>query len=90
MAPFSQVVFRINDSAAGLQAAMAGSGVALGRSSLVMGDLNAGRLIRPFGQTQSNPLAYYIVQLSRSEPSVVTQVFKDWLLDTARDPWPEV
>lgn len=83
-------VLKINDSAAGLQAAMAGSGVALGRSSLVMGDLNAGRLIRPFGQAQSSPLAYYTVQISKSEPSVAAQAFKDWLLETARDPWPEV
>ncbi|MFK3797173.1 LysR substrate-binding domain-containing protein [Pseudomonas sp. NPDC088444] len=82
-------VLRITDSAAGLQAAMAGSGVALGRSSLVMGDLNAGRLIRPFGDAQSSPLAYYIVQIAKTEASVAAQAFKEWLLETARDPWPE-
>ncbi|MFY1664326.1 LysR substrate-binding domain-containing protein [Pseudomonas sp. Pseu.R1] len=82
-------VLKINDSAAGLQAAMAGSGVALGRSSLVMGDLNAGRLVRPFGEAQTSPLAYYVVHISKSEPSVAAQAFKDWLLDAVRHPWPE-
>ncbi|MFS2157951.1 LysR substrate-binding domain-containing protein [Pseudomonas sp. Pseusp122] len=65
-------VLRINDSAAALQAAIAGSGVALGRSSLVMADLSAGRLVRPFGDAQPSPL------------SVAAQVFKDWLLESAQ------
>jgi LysR family glycine cleavage system transcriptional activator len=86
--PVGSRVLRINDSAAGLQAAMAGSGVALGRSSLAMADLNAGRLIRPFGDAQPSPLAYYIVQISKAPLSVAAQAFKDWLLEAAQDPWP--
>jgi DNA-binding transcriptional LysR family regulator len=39
----------IDDSAAVIRAAIAGGGVALGRSALVAGDLAEGRLVRPFG-----------------------------------------
>ncbi|WP_285349498.1 LysR substrate-binding domain-containing protein [Pseudomonas sp. ME-P-057] len=88
--PAESRVLRINDSAAGLQAAMAGSGVALGRSSLAIGDLKAGRLVRPFGEEQPSPLAYYVVQVSKASLSVAAQAFKDWLLESARDPWPEI
>ncbi|MDW8844374.1 LysR substrate-binding domain-containing protein [Erwinia sp. MMLR14_017] len=81
-------VLRINDSAAGLQAAMAGSGVALGRSSLVTADLQAGRLVRPFGDAQSSPLAYYLVEIAKAQPSAAAHSFKEWLLESAQDPWP--
>lgn len=81
-------VLKINDSAAGLQAAMAGSGVALGRSSLVMADLQAGRLVRPFGDAQSSPLAYYLVEIAKAQPSAAARSFKEWLLESAQDPWP--
>lgn len=77
---------RINDSAAGLQAAMAGSGVALGRSSLVMADLEAGRLVRPFGEAQASPLCYYIVQPKGMQASAAAQAFIDWLTATAKNP----
>ncbi|WLS81009.1 LysR substrate-binding domain-containing protein [Erwinia pyri] len=80
----------MRDSAAGLQAAMAGSGVALGRSSLVMADLQAGRLVRPFGDAQSSPLAYYLVQIAKAQPSAAAQSFKEWLLESARDANPLV
>ena len=82
-------VLRINDSAAALQAAMAGSGVALGRSSLVMADLAAGRLVRPFGEAQPSPLAYYIVQVAKGPTSVAAQAFKEWLLEAVQEPWPK-
>ena len=41
---------QINDSAAVIQAAIAGNGVALGRTTLVARDLAEGRLVRPFGR----------------------------------------
>lgn len=75
---------RINDSAAVLQAAMAGSGVALGRSSLVMADLKAGRLVRPFGAAQVSPLSYFIVQPKGAQASPAAQAFIDWLRTTAK------
>lgn len=70
----------INDSAAALQAAIAGSGVALGRSSLATDDLACGRLVRPFGEAQISPLSYYIVQVEKAPLSVAAQTFKEWLL----------
>jgi LysR family glycine cleavage system transcriptional activator len=48
---------QVNDSAAAFNAAIAGSGVALGRSVLVVDDLAGGRLVRPFGQAQASEFA---------------------------------
>lgn len=53
---------RINDSAAVLQAAIAGAGVALGRTTLVASDLATGRLVRPFGKALLPELSYYIIE----------------------------
>ena len=44
-----------------LQAAIDGQGVALARSQLVIDDLRAGRLIRPFEVEKLAPMAYYFV-----------------------------
>jgi len=75
---------RINNSAAVLQAAIDGLGVALGRSVMVRDDLAAGRLVRPFGDRGSVPaLAYYVVH--RPEAGAMPQVaaFRDWLREEA-------
>ena len=78
---------RINNSAAVLQAAIDGHGVALGRSVMVRDDLAAGRLVRPFGARGQMPaLAYYVVH--RPEAAALPQVaaFRDWLVrEAARD-----
>ncbi|NWD04850.1 transcriptional regulator GcvA [Pseudomonas gingeri] len=71
---------QINDSAAVMQTAISGNGVALGRSSLVAADLAAGRLVRPFGEALSCELAYYIVQRQGVEASPAVEAFKQWLL----------
>jgi LysR family transcriptional regulator, glycine cleavage system transcriptional activator len=75
---------QINDSAAVIQAAISGNGVALGRSSLVFSDLAAGRLIRPFGENMPCDFAYYIIQREDTpqEPAVVA--FMAWLLEEAQ------
>jgi LysR family glycine cleavage system transcriptional activator len=74
---------QINDSAAVIQAAVAGNGVALGRTSLVARDLAEGRLVRPFGDDLAYDFAYYIVHRPHvaNEPGVVA--FKEWLLAEA-------
>ncbi|MGY2290678.1 transcriptional regulator GcvA [Pseudomonas sp. SDO528_S397] len=74
---------QINDSAAVMQAAIAGNGVALGRSSLVAGDLAAGRLVRPFGAAQPCELAYYLVQREGVAPTPAVEAFKAWALTQA-------
>jgi LysR family glycine cleavage system transcriptional activator len=74
---------QINDSAAVIQAAIAGNGVALGRTTLVARDLAEGRLVRPFGDAQAYDFAYYIVHRreNAAEPAIVA--FRAWLLAEA-------
>lgn len=76
---------RINDSAAVIQAVIAGSGVALGRSTLAADDLAAGRVVRPFGEAQTFEFAYYVVgkKLSFARPGVAA--LRDWLVEEARE-----
>jgi len=75
---------RINNSAAVLQAAIDGMGVALGRSVMVRDDLAAGRPVRPFGKRGVLPaLAYYAVHRAEAEPRREVAAFRDWLLEEA-------
>ncbi|USG62388.1 transcriptional regulator GcvA [Sneathiella marina] len=77
-----------NDSSMVLTAAMAGQGVALGRSTLAADDLIAGRLVRPFNQ---QPLkaghAYYIVCPEEKADRPRIAAFRTWLMkEAAMDP----
>ncbi|CAM2155008.1 LysR family transcriptional regulator, glycine cleavage system transcriptional activator [Pararobbsia alpina] len=74
---------QINDSAAAYQTAIAGNGVALGRTTLVEHDLQEGRLVQPFDMVQRCELAYYLVHRKSAEnlPSVIA--FKEWLIEEA-------
>lgn len=77
---------RINNSAAVLQAAMDGQGLALARSVMVKDDLAAGRLIRPFADKGLDcPLtqAYYVVYRPECGELGKVQAFRDWLLSEA-------
>jgi LysR family glycine cleavage system transcriptional activator len=74
---------QINDSAAVIQATIAGSGVALGRTTLVERDLAAGRLVRPFGEALYCDFAYYIVHRRESGAAPGIAAFKEWLLSEA-------
>jgi len=71
---------QINDSAAVIQAVIAGGGVALGRSVLVADDLAAGRVVRPFGDAQAFDFAYYIVGKEDKLNSAPVAAFRDWIL----------
>ncbi|WP_027584922.1 transcriptional regulator GcvA [Bradyrhizobium sp. Ai1a-2] len=70
---------QINDSAAAYQAAMNGSGVALGRTTLVALDMEAGRLVRPFGEAINCELAYYVVHRPGADGDPGIAAFKDWI-----------
>ena len=76
------------DASMVLQAAVEGQGVALGRSALAGNDLEAGRLVQPFGPAISSDYRYYIVYpLQHAERPKLRQ-FRDWLLEetaTERD-----
>jgi LysR family glycine cleavage system transcriptional activator len=71
---------QINDSCAAIRTAIAGNGVALGRTSLVAEDLAEGLLVRPFGEELDCPLAYYIVHRQQDEGDRAISAFQDWLL----------
>ncbi|MGY3615140.1 transcriptional regulator GcvA [Bradyrhizobium sp. USDA 10063] len=74
---------QINDSAAAYQAAMNGSGVALGRTTLVALDLEAGRLVCPFGDAMSCELGYYVVHRPGADGDPGIAAFKDWICTEA-------
>lgn len=66
-----------------IDAALAGQGVALGRSSLVADDLAAGRLVRPFELEFTSSFAYYLAVPKGVKPSARVEAFRDWLLEQA-------
>jgi len=75
---------KINNSAAVLQAAIDGRGVALARSVMAHDDLAAGRLVRLFPEVRFvSPLAYYVVYRPESAglPRLVS--FREWLFKEA-------
>lgn len=76
---------RINSSAAVLQAAMAGRGVALARSVLVADDLANGSLVRPFaGLVLPLKQSWYIVHRPEIGSLAKVCAFKVWIADEAR------
>lgn len=75
---------RINNSAAVLQAAIDGSGVALGRSVMARDDLAAGRLVRLFPHIAfPSSLAYYVVYRPGCATLARLAAFRQWLVDEA-------
>ncbi|KQR89927.1 LysR family transcriptional regulator [Burkholderia sp. Leaf177] len=77
---------KINNSAAVLQAAIDGHGVALARSVLARDDLSSGRLIRLFPDiTLPSALAYFVVYKKECAALPRLVAFREWLLsETAR------
>ncbi len=72
---------RINNSAAVLQAAIEGRGVALARSVMARDDIAAGRLVRLFPELRfASELAYYVVYRPESAHLPKLRAFRDWLL----------
>lgn len=75
---------RIDNSAAVLQAAIEGQGVALARSILAHDDLAAGRLQRLFPDViVPSRLAYYVVYRGQYASLPKLQAFRNWLLEEA-------
>ncbi len=75
---------RINNSAAVLQAAIEGRGIALARSILARDDLAAGRLVRLFPSLQHpSSLAYYVVYRAEGLKAPKVVAFRAWLLGEA-------
>lgn len=75
---------KINNSAAVLQAATEGQGIALARSVMAREDLAAGRLVRLFPEVSyPSPLSYYVVYRAESAELPKVVAFSDWLLAEA-------
>ncbi|MEH6401848.1 MAG: transcriptional regulator GcvA [Sneathiella sp.] len=72
-----------NDSSMVLMAAIAGQGVALGRSTLAADDLSAGRLIKPFEMELKAGNAYFIVCPKEYAERPRIAAFRKWLLEEA-------
>jgi LysR family glycine cleavage system transcriptional activator len=71
---------RINNSAAVVQAAIEGHGIALARSVMARDDLAAGRLVRLFPEVRfDSELAYYIVYRAECAGLPRLAAFRDWL-----------
>lgn len=71
----------INNSAAVLQAAAEGHGIALARSVMAHDDLSSGRLVRLFPEIAlPSPLAYYVVYRPECSTKPKLLAFRDWLI----------
>ncbi|MCA9550647.1 MAG: transcriptional regulator GcvA [Myxococcales bacterium] len=68
-----------------LDAALAGQGVALGRSTLVNDDVVAGRLVKPFDVTFLSGFSYFIAVPKGAVLGSRVQTFREWLLQQARE-----
>ena len=76
---------KINSSAAVLQAAIEGHGVALARSVMAQDDVAAGRLVRLFPEIVfQSPLAYHVVYRADCAGLPKVAAFRDWLLKEAQ------
>ena len=76
---------KINNSAAVIQAAIDGYGVALARSVMVNNDLKEKRLVRLFPEiTFKSNMAYYIVYSKESFNDHARLAFKSWLLNEVK------
>jgi LysR family glycine cleavage system transcriptional activator len=74
-----------SDSSMLLQAAIDGQGVALGRWALAALDLDAGRLVQPFGPSIPSNLNYFVVTPRAAGVRPKVHLFHDWLLEEAAE-----
>lgn len=73
---------RINNSAAVLQAALEGRGIALARSVMARDDIVSGRLVRLFPHLHfPSPLSYYVVYRPECAGLPRLTAFRNWLHD---------
>jgi len=65
-------------------AAVAGEGVALGRSALVADALGKRELVKPFALSLASKFAYYVVCTHASLDNPVVRAFRDWLIEEGK------
>ncbi len=74
---------RYNHSHIVIQSAIAGEGMALGRSLLVANELESGRLIAPFDLKIRSKFSYYLVCPKELADQLWIETFRNWLLEEA-------
>lgn len=74
-----QSALHFNQSNLAIEAAIAGRGVALAKSTIAEADIAAGRLVRPFEKVQSVDFAYYMVCPKEKLETAKVQSFMAWL-----------
>ena len=75
---------RFNQSSLVVEAAVAGRGVALAKSTLARDDLEAGRLVAPMAITTSVDFAYYVVHPKVKGRLPQVKAFVAWITAEAR------
>lgn len=74
---------KFNQSSIVIEAAVAGKGVALAKAALALADLEAARLVIPFGLTTPTEFSYYIVHPPSKSSSPAVRAFKNWVMKEA-------
>jgi LysR family glycine cleavage system transcriptional activator len=70
---------RVNQSSLVLDAAIAGQGIGLGKLRLAAADLEAGRLVSPFGTPQPVEFSYFFATSPHKSGLKRVELFRDWL-----------
>lgn len=71
---------RFSESTMTLAAAEAGQGLAIGRLSLVADALRSGTLVRPFEETVTDGVSYFLVTRPGLRQNSMVRAFSDWLM----------
>ena len=74
---------KFNQSSLVIEAAVAGKGVALAKSTIALADLEAGRLVAPFDLTTPSNFSYYVVHPSSKSRVQAVKAFKKWVNEEA-------
>jgi LysR family glycine cleavage system transcriptional activator len=67
-----------------IEAALAGRGVALAQEAMVVDELAAGRLVRPFATTVEGPHHHWILTLPEKADAPAVRRFRAWLIEQAK------
>jgi len=68
---------RFNLAMLAVGAAVAGEGIAMGRTAMVLDELRRGSLVAPFPYAVRSPAAYHFITMP--DPSVQVQMIGDWI-----------
>jgi LysR family glycine cleavage system transcriptional activator len=77
----------MTDTAAILSAVETGAGIAIGRSRLLMNQIESGRLVTLFDLRRKSNLAYYVVSHPATANLPRVEAVRDWLLNEGAADW---